>query len=84
MMRRRTRTLGIIFAVLLFGLSWGARAADKEEKRSPLKQRRPLILKSLEKPAETYNVYIGTYTGSGSKGIYVCRFNVRTGEIGEP
>jgi 6-phosphogluconolactonase len=28
-----------------------------------------------------YLVYIGTYTNAGSKGIYFCRFNARTGRV---
>lgn len=35
---------------------------------------------------ENYLVYFGTYTGpkSGSKGIYVSKFNSTTGELGQP
>src|SRR5580704_7758211 len=29
-------------------------------------------------------VYIGTYTGGRSKGIYRCRFDARTGKLGLP
>jgi 6-phosphogluconolactonase len=31
-----------------------------------------------------YRVYIGTYTGGQSKGIYVCEFDAGTGKLSEP
>ena len=31
--------------------------------------------------AEMHLVYIGTYTGESSKGIYTCRFDEDTGEL---
>lgn len=33
-------------------------------------------------PQKEYLMYIGTYTNSGSKGIYFCRFDARTGRPG--
>jgi 6-phosphogluconolactonase len=30
--------------------------------------------------AQSYHLFVGTYTGTGSKGIYVYRFNAQTGE----
>lgn len=38
-----------------------------------------LLLLSLPAFAQDYFLFIGTYTGSGSKGIYVYRFNAATG-----
>lgn len=34
--------------------------------------------------AESFRVYFGTYTGKGSKGIYVATFDADTGKLGEP
>jgi len=31
-----------------------------------------------------FHLYIGTYTGAKSKGIYVCRFDAQTGRLGDP
>src|ERR1044071_4833537 len=31
-----------------------------------------------------YWTYFGTYTGANSKGIYVARFDTRTGKLGQP
>lgn len=44
------------------------------------------ILASQVFAGDNFLVYFGTYTGvkSGSKGIYVSRFNATTGELGEP
>lgn len=39
---------------------------------------------AAEAANENLWVYFGTYTGGGSKGIYVSSFNTRTGELGEP
>ena len=36
------------------------------------------------KEIATMLVFIGTYTGDGSKGIHVCRFNLATGELEAP
>lgn len=33
---------------------------------------------------EQFRVYVGTYTGKGSKGIYAFEFNLRTGEATQP
>ena len=35
-------------------------------------------------PAAEFFVYLGTYTGPLSKGIYVCRFDTRTGKLSAP
>ena len=32
-------------------------------------------------PAESCLVYIGTYTGPNSQGIYVCRLDLATGKL---
>jgi 6-phosphogluconolactonase len=34
--------------------------------------------------AQQYRMYIGTYTGGASRGIYVARFDASTGKIGTP
>jgi 6-phosphogluconolactonase len=34
--------------------------------------------------AEKQRVYLGTYTGAKSQGIYVCDFNAETGELSQP
>jgi len=34
--------------------------------------------------ADKYWVYLGTYTGKDSKGIYRCEFDSATGKLGEP
>ena len=45
-------------------------------------------LAALSLPAiaakDEFFVYFGTYTGHGSKGIYVAKFNARTGDISAP
>lgn len=33
---------------------------------------------------EKYRVYLGTYTGSGSQGIYQCELNMKDGSVTEP
>jgi 6-phosphogluconolactonase len=33
---------------------------------------------------EKYRVYLGTYTGNGSKGIYQCELNLKDGSLSEP
>ncbi|MFA0735635.1 MAG: hypothetical protein OGMRLDGQ_002135, partial [Candidatus Fervidibacter sp.] len=33
---------------------------------------------------ERVRVYVGTYTGRGSKGIYAFEFNLQTGEASQP
>ena len=67
-------------AGLLFFSSTAA-AADKAQRAAEKKRAR--LSQKGEKLPETYTVYVGTYTGQDSKGIYVCRFNSRTGEITE-
>jgi 6-phosphogluconolactonase len=39
-----------------------------------------LVAAVVEAPAAEYLVYVGTYTGAGSKGIYTFRFDPATGE----
>ena len=39
-----------------------------------------LLLISLQGFAQEHYLFIGTYTGSGSKGIYVYKFNSQTGK----
>ena len=39
-----------------------------------------LLLFSLQSIAQDHYLFIGTYTGSGSKGIYVYKFNTKTGK----
>jgi len=39
----------------------------------------PLMLISLFGTAQTFYMFVGTYTNKGSKGIYVYRFNAETG-----
>lgn len=69
---------------LLVAATATTNAADKkQDKRGPLSGGQKLLLNKKDTPVEHYNAYIGTYTGSGSKGIYLCKFNARTGEIGE-
>lgn len=41
----------------------------------------PPALLFAAKPAKEYLVYFGTYTGKGSKGIYACRFQPRSGKL---
>ena len=36
---------------------------------------------SLSAKSSELLVYVGTYTNKGSKGIYVCKFNLGTGEL---
>jgi len=43
-----------------------------------------LLLNSCKTPQPASLVFIGTYTGKGSEGIYSCRFNPETGELGKP
>lgn len=38
------------------------------------------LLSSLLAPAQNFYLFTGTYTGSGSKGIYVYNFNAQTGK----
>src|SRR6266404_1765981 len=40
-----------------------------------------LLTRSAEATDHKYIVYIGTYTGSGSKGIYAYRFDASTGKV---
>ena len=40
----------------------------------------PLMLLPLLSIAQTFHLFIGTYTGKGSKGIYVYKFNAATGK----
>lgn len=40
-----------------------------------------LFLSSLYCQAQNFNLFVGTYTGSGSKGIYVYRFDANTGNV---
>lgn len=82
MMRPESTKLGVLSITLLLAIATFATAADKKEKRGPLSRQKKLIT-TKEAPVETYNAYVGTYTGSGSKGIYLCKFNAQTGEIGE-
>jgi 6-phosphogluconolactonase len=42
-----------------------------------------LFFNSCKTPQPSSRVYIGTYTGKGSEGIYSCRFNQETGELGK-
>jgi 6-phosphogluconolactonase len=41
-----------------------------------------LLVPPAEAAAYEYLVYVGTYTGRGSEGIYACRFDPATGEAG--
>src|SRR5437867_2602169 len=43
----------------------------------------PLCSRAAETPKE-YRVFIGTYTGARSKGIYSSRLNMKTGELTPP
>ena len=43
-----------------------------------------LLLSSVSgQAAERYRVYLGTYTGGGSKGIYLCELDMRDGSLTE-
>src|SRR5947208_7014682 len=42
------------------------------------------FIASTADAADQYLVYIGTYTGAKSKGIYASRLNVKTGELSQP
>ncbi|QQS51194.1 MAG: lactonase family protein [Bacteroidota bacterium] len=42
-----------------------------------------LPLLSCQNQPATYRVYLGTYTGQGSEGIYICLFNTETGQLTE-
>ncbi len=42
------------------------------------------LLASSSFAAETLRVYFGTYTGTGSKGIYLSELNLETGALSEP
>jgi 6-phosphogluconolactonase len=41
-----------------------------------------IFLSSCNKSSQEYLVFVGTYTGSGSEGIYSFRFNLETGTVG--
>ena len=70
---------GVMLASGFLAFSMTAMGADKA-KRVGVKKPAALSVKGQAVP-EIYTVYVGTYTGQDSKGIYVCRFNTRTGEI---
>ncbi len=40
-----------------------------------------LFMNACSSPTQEYLVYVGTYTGTGSEGIYAYRFNPASGEI---
>ncbi len=42
-----------------------------------------LPLFSCQNPPATYRVYLGTYTGKGSEGIYTCQFNSKSGQLSD-
>ncbi len=39
------------------------------------------LIFSIGGMAQSYNLFVGTYTGTGSKGIYVYKFNAQNGDI---
>ena len=46
-----------------------------------------LVAASVSGPAhaqEKYRVYLGTYTGKVSKGIYQCELNLKDGSLSQP
>ncbi|MCU7551453.1 lactonase family protein [Chitinophagaceae bacterium LB-8] len=41
----------------------------------------PFLLLSLNSMAQSFHLFIGTYTGTGSKGVYVYRFHSGNGDV---
>jgi hypothetical protein len=83
MTRRETVNL-VILALAISLAAHPGMAADKKESKSSLKLGKTLAAAKQQKSGDMFRAYIGTYTGTGSKGIYVCRFDARSGKLTEP
>lgn len=69
------RFIACVFALVTFAAT-GCQAVDRDAV--------PAVAVAPAPAPDTYRVYIGTYTGKDSKGIYVCELDMKTGTLSEP